>query len=179
VVRRFALVLLLTVPLTAAGTLAAHTAAYALLNAPSEGVHGYLGHLPQLLTLLALPVLLALAVAGRARSPRAWPFAAAALAAFVAQEHVERLAHTGEVPFLLDRPVFLVGLAVQLPFALAAWLVARLLIRVAAALRPQRRRFLRRHTVAPLRRFSFIAARSLVAVGAAAPRGPPVGHPSR
>jgi hypothetical protein len=178
-VRRFALVLLLTVPLTAAGTLAAHTAAYALVDAPPDGVHGYLGHLPQLLTILALPVLLALAVAGRARSPRAWPFAAAALAAFVAQEHVERLAHTGELPFLLDRPVFLVGLAVQVPFALAAWLAARLLIRVAAALRPRRRRSVRSRTPAPLRRYAFIAARSLVAVGAAAPLGPPAGNPAR
>jgi hypothetical protein len=177
-VRRFALVLLLTVPLTAAGTLAAHGTAYAVLDAPSEGVHGYLGHLPQLLTILALPLLLALAVVGRARSPRAWPFAVAALAAFVAQEHVERLAHTGEAPFLLDRPVFLLGLAVQVPFALAAWLVARLLIRVAAALRPPRRR-LRYHTPAPLRHTAFIAARSLVAVGAGAPRGPPAGHPAR
>ncbi len=138
--RRIALVLLLTVPLTAAGTLTAHAAAYALLGAPSEGVHGYLAHLPQLLAILALPVLLALAIAGRARAPRAWPVAVVALAAFVVQEHVERLAHTGELPFLLDRPVFLLGLALQLPFALAAWLLARLLIRVAGALRLRPRR---------------------------------------
>jgi hypothetical protein len=92
--RRFALVLCLAVPLTAVGTVVAHAVAYRLLGAPSEGVHGYLAHLPQLLTVLALPVLLALAIAGRARAPKAWPFAAASVAAFVAQEHLERLAHT-------------------------------------------------------------------------------------
>jgi hypothetical protein len=176
-VRRFALVLLLTVPLTAAGTLAAHAAAYALLDAPSEGVHGYLAHLPQLLTVLALPLLLALAVAGRARTPRAWPFAAAAVAAFIAQEHVERLAHTGELPFLLDRPAFLLGLALQLPFALASWLLARGLIHVAAALSARPRRQWR--AVTPFRRPALAIPRSLVVVGAAAPRGPPAGHPAR
>jgi hypothetical protein len=139
-VRRSALVLVLILPLTAAGTLLAHAVAYALLGAPSEGVHGYLAHLPQLVVLLALPALLAVAVTGRSRAPRAWPFPAAALAAFVAQEHVERLAHTGELPFLLDRPVFWVGLGLQLPFALAAWLLARGLVRVAAALHGAPRR---------------------------------------
>jgi hypothetical protein len=128
---RRTLLAIVGLPVVASGTFAAHAVAYGLLGAPGEGVHGYLGHLPQLLALLTLPALLAAAVAGRSRSPRAWPFAVAALSAFVAQEHLERLAHTGQVPFLLDRPVFVLGLALQIPFALAAWLGARWLLRAA------------------------------------------------
>jgi len=177
-VRRFALVLCLTAPLTAVGTLVAHAVAYRLLRAPSEGVHGYLAHLPQLLTVLALPVLLALAVAGRSRAPKAWPFAAASVAAFVAQEHLERLAHTGELPLLVDRPVFLLGLVLQVPFAIVAWLVARALIRVAGS---SSRRSLRRVStlLLPLTVVPTDDPRPRVAVGLAAPRGPPAVLPAR
>ncbi len=133
--RRAALLVLVALPAAGAGTLAAHAVAYGLLGAPSEGVHGYLAHLPQVLTVLALPALLAAAVAGRSASPRAWPFAVAALTAFAVQEHLERLAHTGEVPMLLDRPVFWFGMALQVPFALAAWLVARWFLRAAQGVR--------------------------------------------
>jgi hypothetical protein len=177
-VRRYGLVLLLTLPLTAAGTLLAHAAAYGLLGAPSEGVHGYLAHLPQVVILLSLPALLAIAVAGRSRAPSAWIFPTASLGTFVVQEHVERLAHTGELPFLLDRPVFWVGLALQLPFALAAWLVARGLVRVAAALaKPSR------HPVADA--VAVLAApvpagpRAAAARRAAPPRAPPAFLPAR
>jgi hypothetical protein len=120
---------IVALPVVASGIFVAHAVAYRLLGAPSEGVHGYLAHVPQVLTLLTLPALLAAAVAGRSRTPKAWPFAIAALSTFVVQEHLERLAHTGELPFLLDRPVFLLGLALQLPFALVAWLGARWLLR--------------------------------------------------
>jgi len=129
---------LVALPAGGAGTLAAHAVAYRLLGASGEGVHGYLAHVPQALTVLALPALVAAAAAGRARAPRAWPFAAAALSAFVVQEHLERFAHTGELPVLLDRPVFWLGLALQLPFALAAWLVARWLLRAAAGAHERR-----------------------------------------
>jgi hypothetical protein len=122
-----------TLPLTAAGVLCAHAAAYRALGAPSEGVHGYLAHAPQLVAVLGSVALAALVVESRAATRSAWPFAAVALSAFACQEHVERLAHTGELPWLLTRPVFLLGLALQLPFALAAWLLARLLLRVRAA----------------------------------------------
>jgi hypothetical protein len=45
--------------------------------------------------------------------------------AFVTQEIVERMAHNGQVPWTLPlQPAFLIGLALQLPFALVALLVA-------------------------------------------------------
>ena len=116
-------------PLTASGVLVAHAAAYEAVGAPSEGVHAYLAHAPQLVAVLVTLALAAVALQSRARSLSAWPFPLVAVAGFVGQEHVERLAHTGELPWLLTRPVFLVGLALQLPVALAAWLLARYLLR--------------------------------------------------
>jgi hypothetical protein len=45
--------------------------------------------------------------------------------AFVVQEFAERLAHTGHVQWtVVVQPAFLLGLAFQLPFALAALLIA-------------------------------------------------------
>ena len=55
--------------------------------------------------------------------------------AFVVQEISERLLHNGHVPLTLAvQPAFLIGLAFQLPFALAALLVAWLLDSAARAL---------------------------------------------
>lgn len=169
---------LLVVPLAFAGTLVAHAVAYGILGAPFEGVHGYLSHLPQLVVILALPALVLAAIAGRAAAPRAWPFAATALAAFVLQEHAERLLHTGETPFLLDRPVFWLGLALQLPFALVAWLLARSFGRAAASAparaprRPSHVRFELAVEVAA-------APRAVMRGGATSPRGPPAVLPTR
>ena len=54
--------------------------------------------------------------------------------AFVVQEIAERLIHTGHVPWTLPlQPAFLFGLALQLPFALAALLVAWVLDSAARA----------------------------------------------
>jgi len=177
-VRRVLLLSLVALPAGGAGTLTAHAVAYRLLEASGEGVHGYLAHVPQALTVLALPALVAAAAAGRARAPRAWPFAAAALSAFVVQEHVERLAHTGELPLLLDRPVFWLGLALQVPFALAAWLVARLLLRAAggaAAPKVSRSPSL----LLPVGEPAAAEPRPFAARGLAAPRGPPAVLPAR
>ena len=121
---------LLTLPLTAAGVLCAHALAYAALGASGGGLHAYLAHAPQLGAVLATVSLVALVHETRAGPAPAWPFAAFALVAFAAQEHAERLVHTGELPWLLPSPVFLAGLALQLPFALAAWLLARWLLRL-------------------------------------------------
>jgi hypothetical protein len=127
----------ITLPLTATGLLCAHTLAYAATGTAADGVHGYLAHAPQLAAVLATAALAALVFESRAAARPAWPFAAFALAGFAAQEHVEMLAHSGEIPWLLTSPTFLLGLALQLPFAAAAWLSARLLLRVRA--RPLRR----------------------------------------
>lgn len=56
---------------------------------------------------------------------------------FVIQEHVERMVSGGgAIPtYLVTEPRFLVGLLLQLPFALAALLFARALVRFAHALR--------------------------------------------
>ena len=176
--RRAALLILVALPAAGAGTLAAHVVAYGLLGAPSEGVHGYLAHVPQVLTILALPALLAAAVAGRAASPRAWPFAAAALSAFAVQEHLERLAHTGELPLLLDRPVFWLGMALQVPFALAAWLVARWFLRAAHGA-PVRRPPRFPSLLLPLPEPAGGEPRVLSRRGAIAPRAPPLVLPAR
>lgn len=55
--------------------------------------------------------------------------------AFTTQEILERLAHTGQAPWTLPlQPAFLLGLALQLPFALAALLAAWLLDSAARAI---------------------------------------------
>lgn len=115
-------------PIVFAGVLVAHALAYRLTGTPAGSVHAYLDHAPQVLVVLALVGATVAGLAGRLRSPSAWPVAAAALATFVVQEHVERLAHTGELPWLVGSPAFLVGLLLQLPFALLAWALARRLL---------------------------------------------------
>lgn len=135
---RRALIWLLTLALTATGVLGAHAVAYRVTGTGSEGVHGYLEHAPQLLAVLVTLTLGALAFTSRAPGLRAWPFPALALTGFAVQEHVERLLHTGELPWLLTRPVFLVGLALQIPIALCAWLLARRLLRAVTDAAPRR-----------------------------------------
>jgi hypothetical protein len=115
-------------PLVAAGVLSAHALAYWLTGTPTGDLHAYLDHTPQILILVAAVGMLAAGLASRLPAPRAWPFAVAAPLAFVAQEHVEQLAHTGQLPSLLDSPAFLVGLVLQLPFAALSWWLARRLL---------------------------------------------------
>lgn len=168
---------LVSVPVALAGCLAAHVAAYAL--APPEAsaghVHGYLAQLP-LVGGGALGVVLAAAVwhalRGRAGSrPSPALFAVLPPLAFVLQEHVERL---GEPVLVLLEPTFLVGLVLQLPFGLLAWLLARAILRAAEALgallAPPPRPWL----PAPLRLHSpqlFLPCPALA--GAGSERGPP------
>lgn len=129
---RRSLISLLSLPFAAASILAGHAAAYALTGASPGGIHGYLEHAPQVVAVLVLLGLVGLAHAGRARTSSHVPVATLALAGFACQEHLERLAHTGEVPFLLASPTFLLGLALQLPFAAALWLLARRVARTLA-----------------------------------------------
>jgi hypothetical protein len=113
------------------GLLAGHDIAYRLTGVEAAGLHAYLAHAPQLLLVLALPAAL-LAVSGTRGAPvRPAGFALLGSSAYVAMEHLEVVAHGG-VPWLLESPVFWLGLALQLPFALAAWWIARALVRLEA-----------------------------------------------
>jgi len=117
---------LLVTPLAAVGVLAAHAAAYAVTRASLGEEHGYLEHAPQVAGLLASLALVGLALQERSLSrfsPR-WVAPLAPLG-FVCQEHIERLVHTGQLPFLLTSPTFLVGLALQLPVAAVCVVLAR------------------------------------------------------
>ena len=144
---RRSLAWLVAVPLMLAGSEAAHALAYRFAY-PDLHVrmhvllvtgHGYLRWLPLVFGIAAAVVALSLAVAAvdaaRGRAPRglpAWAFALLPPLAFVVQEHVERLLHTGVFPWHeVATPTFLPGLALQLPFALLAYVVARLLLRTA------------------------------------------------
>jgi hypothetical protein len=136
-------------PLAAAGSLTAHALAYRLAEPRpgpraqllAETGHRYLEVLPLLAGLAG--ALLALALTLRVRESRrgatsgspALLFAWLPLLAFTAQEHLERLVHDGVFPAdaVLER-TFLVGLALQLPFAAAALLLARLLLQAADGL---------------------------------------------
>lgn len=136
-------------PLMVGGLLAGHFLGYRVAtpdaheraDALAHSGHGYLGYAPLALAVcfgLLLTALLFRAVAGYRGDPLR-PAASRAIIllpplAFVVQEHVERLLYSGGVPWTaaLD-PSFLVGLALQLPFALAALLLAWALDSVAHA----------------------------------------------
>lgn len=156
--------------LSAAGALVGHELAYRLTGAGSDGLHGYLAHAPQLLAALSLPALLVALSGGRRRPPHPLAFALLGAGGFVAMEHLERVAHGG-VPWLLTSPVFLLGLVLQLPFALAAWWLARALLLLEPPVR-------RRPPARPLHSFvvPFAAPSPIPAPRRARPRprGPPV-----
>jgi len=136
---------LVTIPIAGAGLLVAHSLAYRLTTSGAqdehrlleETGHAYLDSGRSLLiatgaALLAAGLLLTAreGAARTARTPRA--LAAAPPLAFALQEHLERLQHNGAVStdLLTDR-TFLAGLALQLPFAMLAHLVASVVLRAA------------------------------------------------
>ena len=141
---------LIALPLVVGGSLTAHALAYRLLSQSAEGTavllaetgHGYLDRLPAgaIVGLVALVLGLVGIITERsilpgARALPAWVFGALPVVGYTVQEHVERLAHNGVLPTdLLVSPLFLVGLALQLPFVIAAWLICRLLLRTAKAI---------------------------------------------
>jgi hypothetical protein len=113
-------------PVAAAGVLVTHALAYRLTGTPTGEVHGYLEHAPQVVAVVASVALLGLAVQDRSlRRASSWWFAPLAPLGFVAQEHLEGLAHSGHLPWLLTTPSFLLGLALQIPVALLCVLVVR------------------------------------------------------
>lgn len=118
-------------PVMAGGVLVAHALAYRLTATPLGPSHDYLAHAPQVLLILVVVGLVVAGLGARFDAPPARAFPPAVLATFAIQEHLERLVHQGQLPFLLTTPVFLVGMALQVPVALVAWLLARHLLAVA------------------------------------------------
>ena len=140
----------LSLMLMAAGAVVAHALAYRLVppahhmhgSMEAETAHGYILHLDVCLAVCGAIALLALAASlvtrlrhGYALRAPVWVFALVPPVGFVIQEHLEHLLATGSLPYAaaLD-PTFLVGLALQLPFALAALLAVRALLALAVAL---------------------------------------------
>jgi len=144
---RRALAWLVALPVLLAGSQAAHALAYRFVY-PEAHVrveallstgHGYLSHLPLALgvagSIAFLSLLLSAVDAARGRPARAlpaWAFALLPPLAFVLQEFLERSLHLGTFAWQTAfAPTFLPGLALQLPFALVAYVAARLLLRAA------------------------------------------------
>jgi hypothetical protein len=129
-----------TAPLMLAGLLAGHAVGYRLAfsdpharaDALGHSGHSYFAYLPFALAISASVLLAGLvlhaisAFRGEPRRPAASPvIVLLPPVAFVAQEVTERLVHTGQIPWtVFVQPAFLIGLALQLPFALAALLLA-------------------------------------------------------
>jgi hypothetical protein len=146
---------LLAVPIVLAGAQLAHAVDYWLIAPDAheraellDGTgHGYFSYLPFAVALLAGLALASFAAVswdarrgGRAAVLDRWPLALLPLATFVVQEHLERYLHDGTFPWsAVVEPTFLVGFVLQIPFALAAYFVARLLLRVADAIGRARR----------------------------------------
>ena len=181
---------LVALPLLAAGSLLAHQLSYLIVAGDQAGAllaetgHGYLAHLPAGALLATICVALGLGLAAldrlRDRTGRAvpaWVIAVVPILGFALQEHLERLAESGHVPWTaaLD-PTFLVGVALQLPFCALAFLAARWLLRGVTALvtalrarRPQPRR-----GIASGRQPLVVPRMPRVGLAfACAPRGPP------
>ena len=130
-------------PLAVGSWLGAHCLAYLLVSPDAEhhvGVHAehghaWLGYTPAIfvwgLALVAAGVVLCVGEGLRGRLPAPPPvrlFALLPPIAFTIQEHLERLLGSGAVPYdLVAEPTFVLGLALQLPFSLAALLLTRAL----------------------------------------------------
>ena len=137
--RRNRVAWLVSLPLSAGGMVLAHELAWqsAGHGAEAEAGHGYLRYLGVFAALGAAALIVAAttqlvrAVGGgdMARAPAAWVFAVVPVVGFVLQEHVEHLvAHRElEVSHFLSTP-FVLGLALQVPFALVALLAARIIL---------------------------------------------------
>jgi hypothetical protein len=125
----------IVLPVITAGVLVAHALAYRLTSTPTERFHAYLGHAPQVLLLLVLSGFV-LGAFGRPRAaaPAAHVFPLVAITTFAAQEHLERLVHGGSFPILVTSPAVVLGVALQVPFALLAWALARWLLSAAEEL---------------------------------------------
>jgi hypothetical protein len=147
--RRRAAAWFLAIPLMLVGSQVAHALAYRIVYPVAQlraqellaTGHGYLAWTPRILAVALALVALMLANlvldgrrGGRPRSVPAWAFASLPALAFSAQEFIERLLETHSLPWwMVEQPTFRVGLALQVPFGLVAFLVARVLLRTAHA----------------------------------------------
>jgi hypothetical protein len=182
-----------------AGSQVAHVFAYRLVY-PVARVrlyelvvtgHDYLGLWPLLLGLtcgIELAALVSIAIGSfrhRRYTPAPpWAFAVMPPLAFAFQEFFERWLAGGGLPWwMVLQPTFRVGLALQLPFALLAYVVARLLLRVADGVGTALRRF-----VEAVRTSSFspvwspcevVPIRVPVLADGHPSRGPPASEPAR
>jgi hypothetical protein len=137
----------LALPLALVGSQAGHALAYALVYPAARTRtltlfatgHAYLAWLPVAFAGAGAAAAVSLAVAaldaarGRpARHAPAWAFGLVPPASFVLQELLELSLHTGTFGWrAVLAPTFRPGLLLQLPFALAAYVAARLLLRAA------------------------------------------------
>jgi hypothetical protein len=147
---RRVLVTLACVGLALGGTQVGHAVAYRLVERSATeradllaGTgHTYLQYASLAIAVLFVLALLALlaevraTAAGRAATrPRLWMFGVVAPATFVVQEHLERVIADGAIPWETAlQGTFVVGLLLQVPFALAAYALARLVLGVTGAL---------------------------------------------
>ena len=146
---------LLSLALTAVGGLLAHALTYRLASPAGAGAHAHphspgrphpdsvhpaLAHWQACLAVCAAVALVALAASLVMRlrghpavAPPVWLFALFPPVGFVVQEQLERLFAGGGALLAADTAV-VVGVLLQIPFALAAYLAARALVALAAAL---------------------------------------------
>jgi hypothetical protein len=131
------------VPLAVASWMGAHCFAYWLvapggeehMGMHAEGSHAYLGYTPALvlwgLALLAAGLVFSVGEGLRGRRPSPPPvrlFVLLPPIGFAVQEPLERLMGTGQVPVdIVLEPTFILGLGLQLPFAVVALLLAHAL----------------------------------------------------
>jgi hypothetical protein len=157
--------LLVCLPVALGGMLAAHEVAY---RGTETSSHGYMGGAETIVCAL-LAVGLVAAVRGPAGKAPTWIFAICPPLAFLLQESAER----GFEPGFLLEPAVLAGLALQLPFALLAWGLARLLLRAAESLGRLLRRGVRPRGAARLPHPARLWEPRAAFVLAGAGRGPP------
>jgi hypothetical protein len=139
---------LVTLPIAVAGSESAHAIANIVLGAPDGGRTELFQGGPGAgaLPLLASPAVAAILAGLAGRATGIWsashlaatrlPFALLAPALYLVQELVETVLRTGAPPFgTVLEPTFLPGLLIQIPFAIAGYVVARALIRLADGVR--------------------------------------------
>jgi hypothetical protein len=132
------------------------------------------------LALLALLGLVGIVQERRLLTVSAWPFAVLVPVGFALHFHLEHAAGAGGPFGLIVESAFLVGLGIQLPFAMVAYLIATALLHVAerigeafaARRRRQRLRPVSRKT--PPRWACLARPRPALLATAGAPRAPPL-----